>query len=154
MTNTAIAAGDNATIDQPSLQTLAVTKAIKTAAASSARDNLGPGEYDVDFAVRIQGTIRIGEDYETTVPNAAKPWNIVVAALTEINRLRNAAGEVGIDLDKLVAAAETMDPTAVKEAKTQAEAAAASLKEATRTTAKGKVTTNLQVLRLDETPLG
>lgn len=148
-------ASDDTTGDlTEAIQTIAVTKAIKTAAVTNARNQLSPGEYDVDVTVRVSGTIRVGEDYEKTVPNKAKPWNIVVAALTEINRLRNAAGETGIDLDKLVAAAESLDSDAVNKAQAKAEEAAASLKEATRTTAKGPVTAKLDVVRLDATPLG
>lgn len=145
---------DNTTDDlTEALQTIAVTKAVKTAAAKNARNHLAPGEYDVDVTVRVSGTVRVGEDYQKTVPNKAKPWDLLVAALTEINRLRSAAGQTGIDLDKLVAAAEAVDSDAVKKAKARAQEAAAALKEATLVTAKGPVTTKLDVVRLDATPL-
>lgn len=127
---------------------LALSKALSTKVLKDAREGLTPGEYEINLDVRVTGTIKVGEDYETTVPNAAKPWNIIAALLTEVNTLRAASGMGGIDIDKLVAMAETVDPALVKEAEEKAKEMAASLKEATRKVAKGKVTTKLEVTTL------
>lgn len=135
----------------PGLQdefTLALSKAVKEKMEKTARGNVGPGTYDVDFKVGIKGSVTVGHDYQTTVPNKAKPWNLVVALMTEVERLRAAAGEAGINLDKIMAMAEALDPNLVKEAQEKAEKAAASLKDATLTAAKGKVTTNLVITPL------
>ena len=131
------------------IQALAVTKAIATKIAKVARENIEPGEYDVSFDCHIEGTIRVGQDYQTTSPNKAQPWNIVVALMTELETTRQAAGMGGLDIDKLVAMAETVDPTLVKNAKAKAEEAAAAIKDATLTQAKGKVTATLDITPLD-----
>lgn len=128
-----------------SIEALAVSKALPSKILREARGDLEPGEYEVDTTVRVTGKVRVGEDYETTVPNKAKPWNLVTTLLTELNTLREASGMGGIDIDKLVAMAETVDPNLVKESKKKAMETAASLKEATRKTANGKVTTDLTV---------
>lgn len=131
------------------IQTLAIEKALSTKVAKAARENVEPGEYDVDFTCHIQGTVRVGHDYQTTSPNKAKPWNIIVALMTELEQTRQAAGMTGLDLDKLVAMAEAVDPGMVKAAQAKAEEAAAALKDATVTVAKGKVTTNLAITAID-----
>ena len=131
-----------------SAESLAVAKVIKDAALKAARSDMQPGVYDVDFTVKIDGTITVGHDYQAEVPNKAKPWNLVVALMAEIERLQAATGKVGIDLDKILAAAETMDPTLVEKAEEAANEAAAKLKAATLSPCKGKVTTKLTVTKV------
>jgi len=127
------------------IQTLAIEKALATKVAAAAREGIEPGTYPVDFTAHIVGTVTVGADYETRLVNKAKPWNLVAALLTEVNRLKAGAGEAGLDIAKLVAMAEAMDPTLVKAAQEQAETEAAGIKAATLSTAKGKVTTKLAV---------
>lgn len=131
------------------IETLAVQKAIATKIAKVARENVEPGEYDVSFACQIDGTVRVGQDYQTTSPNKAKPWNIIVALMTELEKTRQAAGMTGMDLDKLVQMAESVDPAMAKDAENKAKEAAAAIKDATVTVAKGKVTSNLTITAID-----
>lgn len=128
------------------VELLAVTKAVQGTVARTARDNATPGEYALSFDAHIEGTLRIGEDYEQRLPNKAKPWNLVVVLLQEANALRAAAGQVGLDLAKLVELAETADENLAKEAQAKAEVAAAQIKAETVTTCKGKVTADLTVV--------
>lgn len=130
------------------IETLAIEKAIATKIAKMARENVEPGSYEVAFTCRVEGSLNVGADHEQRVVNKAKPWNIIAALLEEVNQHREAAGQTGIDLGKLVAAAEKMDPDMVKAAQEKAESQAADLKEATLSVVKGKVTAKLTVTPL------
>ena len=127
------------------IQTMALTKAITGKIAKLARETIEPGVHEVEFDCHVEGTITVGEDYEQRIVNKAKPWNLVAVLLEELAKTREAAGQTGIDLGKLMAAAETMDPGMAKAAQQKAEAEAAALKASTLTTAKGKVTAKLAV---------
>jgi len=131
------------------IETLAASKAIAAKIAKTAREGVEPGKYDVNFDVHVEGTVTVGEDYEQRMVNKAQPWNIIAALLEENARVAEAAGETGVDINKLMAAAEAMDPDIVKRSKKQAEEAAAALKEATLTPTKGKVTVKLTTTPLD-----
>jgi hypothetical protein len=130
------------------VELLAVTKAVTTKLASEAREGVTPGEYNLSFDAHIEGVIRVGEDYEQRQVNKAKPWSLVYVLLQEVNTLRSAAGQAGLDLNKLVTMAEAVDETLVKQAQKDAESQAATIKAATVTTCKGKVTTELAVTPL------
>jgi hypothetical protein len=127
------------------IEALAITKSIATKIVKTARNGLETGVHSVSFDVHIEGTVTVGEDYETRMVNKAKPWNLVYVLLEEVNKLRSASGQAGIDINKLMAMAETIDPNLVKAAKKKAEVEAAAIKAATLGTAKGKVTTDLTV---------
>lgn len=127
------------------IEAIAIEKALATKVAKAAREGVEPGTYNVSFDCHIEGSITVGQDYETRMPNKAKPWNLVTVLLAEVNTLRQAAGQTGIDLGKLVAMAETVDPNLAKEAQAKAEEEAAAIKAATVGVAKGKVTTKLAV---------
>jgi len=127
------------------IETLAASKAIAAKFAKTAREGVEPGTYDVDFNVHVEGTVTVGKDFEQRQVNKAQPWNIIAALLEENARVAEAAGETGVDIKKLIKAAEAMDPGMVTRAKEQAESAAAALKAATLSPAKGKVTTKLNV---------
>lgn len=127
------------------VELLAVTKAVQGKIARTARDNIAPGEYTLSFDAHIEGVLRVGEDYEQRVPNKAKPWNLVVLLMQEINELRAAAGQVGLDLTRLVEMAETVDENLAFEAQAKAEVEAARVKAETLTPCKGKVTADLEV---------
>jgi hypothetical protein len=128
--------------------TLALTKAIEGKIAKAARDNVAPGRYDLSFDAHITGTLTVGADYEQRLPNKAKPWHLVVALMQELNAQRAAAGQMGVDMARLVAMAETIDENLVKEAQFQAEVEAAKIKAGTLTPCKGKVTADLQVTEI------
>jgi hypothetical protein len=132
----------------PDICTLAASKAVTAKLTKVARGNVEPGVHEVAFDVHVEGSVTIGQDFEQQVANKAQPWNLVTALLEENSRLRTSAGDVGIDLNKLMAMAEAMDPGLVKESKAKAEAAAAAIKASTLTPMNGKVTTKLTVTPL------
>lgn len=127
------------------IEALAITKAVVGKIVKTARNGLNPGVHTVDFDAHISGTITVGKDYEQRQVNKAKPWNLVYVLLEEVNKLRGATGQAGIDINKLVAMAEAVDPDLVKAAKKQAETEAAAIKAATLAPCKGKVTADLTV---------
>jgi hypothetical protein len=129
-------------------ETVALSKAVENGILKTARESLEPGTHKVSMNVRVEGTITVGQDYDTTLPNKAKPWNLVTVLLTEVNKLRTAAGMTGIDVNQLVQMAETVDPNMVTEAKEKAAKESAAIKAATISTVKGKVTTDLTVTPL------
>lgn len=121
----------------------AITKAVEGKVAKTARAAIAPGEYTLSFDAHVEGTLRVGEDYEQRIPNKAKPWNLVALLMQEVNELRAAAGQVGLDLTRLVEMAENLDECLVDQAKSAAEEAAAKIKAETLTPCKGKVTADL-----------
>jgi len=127
------------------VQALAITKAVKGKMVKTAREGVEPGEYAVDFDVHVAGTVRVGADYEQRVPAKAKPWDLVATLMEENARLAAAAGEAGIDLDKLVKMADAVNPDLAKEAKTKADEAIAKIKAATVSSFRGKVTADIEV---------
>ena len=143
--STAAADSDIAIDGFQNIEALAITKALTTKIASAARDGLAPGVHTVSFDAHIEGTITIGEDYEQRQVNKAKPWNLIYVLLQENNKLLAASGQAGIDMAKLMAMAEAIDPNLVKAAQKQAETEAAAIKAATLTSCKGKVTADLTV---------
>jgi hypothetical protein len=134
--------------DLSAVEILAVTKAVTAKFAKEARGGVEPGEYTLSFDAHIEGTVRVGQDYEQPMVNKAKPWNIIAVLLEELNKTRSAAGEAGMDINKLMAMAEAVNPSLVKEAKAAAAKESAALKAATMTDCKGKVTSSLTVTPL------
>jgi hypothetical protein len=59
---------------------LVLAKAIKDKVADKAREAVSPGEYAVDVTLRIQGSLRKGEDFEKAIPNRVK-WDLLAAIL-------------------------------------------------------------------------
>jgi hypothetical protein len=100
--------------------------------AKKIRDQVEPGDYDVDVEVRVHGTIRVGEDHEAEV-TAAIPWQRVCAVL--LDKLNDVTIE-----SVLSEALGDVDDTEVK---AQAAAAMRALKGSTTKTVKGAVTTKL-----------
>ena len=94
------------------------------------RDEVEPGEYDVNVLVRVKGSVKVGEDYSQRIVAAANPWKLLAVALSKLN---------GVTVDSIVREAEAngLDDKAVK---TQADAAIQTIKEPTERTCSGKVT--------------
>jgi hypothetical protein len=112
---------------------LAVNKVIKKAAIDNAREGLTAGQYTVDFLVRIQGLLTIGEDYEQHIVAKAEPWLILAVALSKLNN---------VTLENLVEEAYSGEID-VEEIKQRAQEALEVIKAPTLTICKGKVTTKL-----------
>jgi len=124
-------------------ETTTLLAKLLAAEAKTARGGLEPGEYTVDeqVLVGVKGTVKVGDDYQQRFVNKAKPWNLVVTLLEQLNSERSAAGKAGIDLAAVVAMAQSVDPKLAKDAEKKAAAEAEALKAPTVKTAKGKVTT-------------
>lgn len=128
----------------------AITTALSKGLADKAkalRADLPAGTYEVDETVtlRVKGTVKVGEDYESIVAQKAKPWNLFAVLLEETNKQRAAAGMAGVDLARLVEMAEALDKDAAKDAEKAAHAEVAKIKAETRKTCKGRVTTKVVV---------
>ena len=117
-----------------------VLKTIAKLAADSMkgrRDELGQvkAEFAVDQTVvlHLKGTVTVSKSTPDAIQaQSAKPWSIVHTLLTELNREREAAGKVGIDIAKVVEMAEAADPNLVKQAKEAADAHVREIKEEVR----------------------
>jgi hypothetical protein len=92
------------------------------------RDRVLPGKYDIDAIIRVNGTVRIGEDYDQRVVAKADPWSLLAVALNKLNN---------VTLDSIVREAEEVDGSDIK---TSVDKAIEQIKKPTKTKAKGKVT--------------
>jgi len=122
--------------------TLAILGKLVADAAKANRENLAVGTHAVNetVSIDIDGALTVGEDYEQKIVAKAKPWNLFTAALELANEQLIAAGLAGIDMAKVVDAAQAIDAKAVKAAKAQADTEVAGRKAPTLTQCKGKVT--------------
>tara|TARA_B100000212_G_scaffold338497_1_gene315137 strand:+ start:536 stop:997 length:462 start_codon:yes stop_codon:yes gene_type:complete len=122
--------------------TLALLGKMVADAAKANRENLVEGEHTVNETVLVEanGSVKVGADYEQRIVAKAKPWDLLTAALELANEQLAAAGVAGIDMEKVVDAAQLIDPKAVKAAKAQADSEVAGRKAPTLTQCKGKVT--------------
>lgn len=114
----------------------ALDKASKDA-MKGRREELGQvkAEFEVDqtIVLHLKGTVTVAKSTPDAVKaQSAKPWSIVQTLLTELNKEREAAGKVGIDIAKVVEMAETIDPTLAKQAQEAADAHIKEIKEEVR----------------------
>jgi len=116
--------------------TVALAKVIKDAAAKDASGKLVAGEYPVDFTVRVKGSLKKGENYESEIVAKADPWLLLAAALSMLN---------GVSMDALVVRAELAKEELVDSLKLKAAEAIQKIKATTKTPCAGKVTTKLAV---------
>ena len=65
------------------IEIVALSKVIKKTEGDLARDQVLPGDYSVDFTVRISGPITVEEDYMKD-PTVSVPWTEAYALLREI----------------------------------------------------------------------
>ena len=130
------------TLNTLNAATLAALGKLVADAAKGNRDNLDAGAHAVSetVSVDVTATVNVGDDYEQRIVGKAKPWNLYTALLGEANKQLAAAGVAGIDLDKVVAAAEQIEPKLAKAAKEEADGKVAETKAPTLTECKGKVT--------------
>jgi hypothetical protein len=101
------------------------------------REELGQvkAEFAVDHTVVLhaKGTVKVSKSTpDAIVAQSAKPWSLVATLLTELNKEREAAGKVGIDIARVVEMAESANPDLVKEAQEAADAEIKRIKEPTR----------------------
>lgn len=68
-----------------SIETTVLAKVVGEKEAKAARGQVLPGEYPVDFTVRIHGTAKVGEDYERPATTSI-PWLEVTTLYREVFR--------------------------------------------------------------------
>lgn len=73
------------------IEKVATAKAISDKEFKSLSSEMAPGIYVVNSLVQIQGTIKKGEPFETTVAAAANPWKLLTKALSKLNNTTIAA---------------------------------------------------------------
>jgi len=113
---------------------VALNKVIKAAEAKKASAELPVGNHDVDFTVRVTGSLKRGADYTSKIVAKADPWTLLAAALSHLN---------GVTVDSLVKEALTADPALIKSLKASAADAIGKVKGPTETACNGKVTTKV-----------
>lgn len=67
------------------IEKIATAKAIKDTDFKVLSEQLAPGIYVVDTVVRLTGTVKKGEPFETAVAAAANPWRLLAKALSKLN---------------------------------------------------------------------
>ena len=117
------------------IETLAVAKLITSSQQKSARKLIGDGMRNIDFCVHITGKMDVGADYLRTVPQKAKPWELLAVALSRLN---------GITVESLTREALTANPETVASIKSRAAQAIAEIKGSTETVCAGRVDATLE----------
>lgn len=115
---------------------VAVAKLVSAKEMAEANKELVAGEYDVDFTLRVKGTIKRGENYTQQVSAKADPWLLLGAALSHLN---------SVTIDSIVREALEQDPELVDSLKAKAAEAIAQIKGTTETECNGKTTAKLTV---------
>lgn len=93
------------------LQTVATNKVIKKKALSEARKTLDVGQHDVDFWLHIDGSVTVGEDYNTA-GTVAIPFKKAFALLAYTAGCTGKAGINKIKEAMILALADESDITA------------------------------------------
>lgn len=127
--------------------TLAALAKLAAQAAKAGREGLEEGKHKVDAIVTLSldAEVSVGKDHFAEAVQKAKPWSLVHLLLTELNKLRAAAGLTGMDLDMLVQMAEKVDDEIADKAKKAADEAMRALKEPTKSPRKGSVSVKGEV---------
>ena len=113
---------------------IALSKVVTAGDAKTASASLSEGEYIVDFAVRVVGSIKRGANYESKIVAKADPWLLLAVALSHLN---------GVTVESIVRESLTADPALAESLKVKAAEAIATMKEQTKTPCNGKVTVKL-----------
>jgi len=112
----------------------------KSKVAKVASENLPVGEHDVDVIVHVTGTLKRGEDEERPIANKVD-WTLLAGvALSHMN----AATRESILREYTAADAEL-----IKSLKAEAVEGTESLKVETMTKCNGRITTKLEVAKVD-----
>ena len=119
---------------------IAVAKVMKDDIVKEASKKLDSGRYELEILIRILGSFQKGADYETTVPNKIN-FNLLAAmALSKVNiETRNSI------IDEFITAMEKPEELEklAEEIKVGVQKKLDKIKGLTKTTATGKVTTDL-----------
>lgn len=123
-------------------QLIAVHKGVAEAIAARKTAELSPGKHSLrgPVTINIDGVLTVGEDYSQRIVAKAQPWGLVALLLNEVNALREAAGMVGINIEKVTAMADLIDKDLWGRTQSLCDATMAAFKAPTWTTCKGKTT--------------
>lgn len=116
--------------------TVAIAKAIKSAAVSKASKKLKVGTYNIDTTVHVSGTINKGEDFEQVQHMKVDHWGMIAVLLSKVN---------GVTIESVVKEVNKADPEYVTTIKKEAQMAMDRVKKPATVLTDGKVTTNLTV---------
>jgi hypothetical protein len=95
------------------IQQLAISKAVKDAAAKIARSEVQAGEYPVDFTLKISGTVKVGEDSDKK-STCSIPYKAVMALMVQ---------RMGFQREKAIAIVEECVGEAIKQSLAKGDAA-------------------------------
>jgi hypothetical protein len=79
------------------IQKAVIARIVKDEEKKEASKDIKPGAYKGEFMARVSYAFKRGEDFEKTIPAAAKPWKLLALALSKLN---------GVTVDSLVREAE------------------------------------------------
>jgi len=115
------------------IEVTAIDKMVKTAIGKEARELLSVGIHPVNCLVHIEGTIKVGEDFEKKQTNKIDWIGLTALALSKLN---------GVTVESLIAEFEAngIDGSTIKK---QAQEKIDALRESTMQLTKGAVTTQL-----------
>jgi len=116
------------------VETIALSTVVASKVKSAARNEIGPGIHEVNTLVRINGQIKVGEDYPKPQVNKIDWIGLLAVALSKLN---------GVTVESLIEEYETSDGVNLKAIKDAAQAKVDDLKGKTMQMDRGRVTTNL-----------
>ncbi len=136
--------------------TIATAKAVKAATVKAARNELNPGEYNVDFHAHIFGTFKVGNDYQSA-PTVSIPYKAAFAALCHVAGCTGKAGvnmirkamEIALADDNDVNARDALQRTCPMVEQVEIDVINPMLQDLPKLDCKGKVTTKLEI-EIDE----
>lgn len=114
--------------------TVGIAKGIKGAIVKEASEKIGAGTYIVDELIRVQGTVRKGEEAEQVIHMSCDTWNILAVALSKLN---------GITVEAIIREALNIEEDKVTAIKEQAKIALDAIKAPAKQKVAGKITTKL-----------
>lgn len=138
--------------------TLKILAKMAEEAVADRREELGQtkGVFTVDqtIVLRATGNVSVAKSTpDAIIAQAAKPWALLAAALEEANQRLAAAGQVGLDLKRLVEMAEIANPEMAKAAEEKAKEHLKAIKEEVRGFRWGSVSVkegNVEVLSKED----
>jgi hypothetical protein len=122
------------------VEVVAVSKMIKTAVTSKASKNLAVGVHEVNALIRVQGSIKVGEDFEKRQTNTIDWMGLTAFALSKLN---------GVTIESLIAEYEA-NGVPKADIKKVAQDKVDDLRGTTWKTNNGPVTTDLQYEAVEE----
>jgi hypothetical protein len=88
------------------LEVLALSRLITDDTVDRARENVQPGDYVVPLDLEGIMELTVGVKYNQRSPIRAKPWNVVLRLLGELNTIRAERGEPALDIAEVAVAGE------------------------------------------------